>query len=75
MDNFIGFAEIASAIIAAMGLAMCLEWLTLSGLMRLMPSRRVQKAAGADIAVAAGAEKNGNFKRQSRAPKSFTTLP
>ncbi len=40
MDNFIAFAEVAGAIIAAMGLAMWLEWLTLNGLMRLMPPRR-----------------------------------
>jgi hypothetical protein len=39
MDGFIRFAEVAGAIIAALGLAMGLEWLTLSGLIRLMPRR------------------------------------
>ena len=36
-NHILQFAEVASAIIAAMGLAMCLEWLTLNGLLRLMP--------------------------------------
>ncbi len=74
MENFTGFVEVAGAIIAAMGLAMCLEWLILRGPMRLMPSRRAQKARGTEIATAAGAENNGNFKRHSRASKNFTTL-
>jgi hypothetical protein len=39
MEGFIRFAEVAGAIIAAFGLAMGLEWLTLSGLIRLMPRR------------------------------------
>jgi hypothetical protein len=39
MENFIEFAGIASAIVASMGLAMGLEWLTLNGLLRLMPRR------------------------------------
>jgi hypothetical protein len=39
MDNFIAFAEVVAAIIAAMGLAMWLEWATLNGLMHLMPGR------------------------------------
>ena len=40
MDGLMGFAEVVGAVIAAMGLAMGLEWLTLSGLMHLMPARR-----------------------------------
>jgi hypothetical protein len=40
MDSFIAFAEVVGAIIAAMGLAMGLEWLTLNGLLHLMPGRR-----------------------------------
>jgi hypothetical protein len=40
LEAFIGFAEVAGAIIAAMGLAICLEWLTLSGLLLLMPPRQ-----------------------------------
>ena len=39
MDSFITFAEVAGAIIAAMGLAMWLEWMTLNGLMHLMSGR------------------------------------
>jgi hypothetical protein len=39
MENFIEFAGIASAIVVSMGLAMGLEWLTLNGLLRLMPGR------------------------------------
>ena len=37
MENTVAFAEIAGAIIGAIGLALGLEWLTLSGLIRLMP--------------------------------------
>ena len=40
MENFIAFAEVMGAIIAAMGLAMWLEWLTLNGLLHLMPGQR-----------------------------------
>jgi len=40
MDSFIAFAEVVGAIIAAMGLAMWLEWLTLNGLLHLMPGQR-----------------------------------
>ncbi|MFY9753493.1 MAG: hypothetical protein WAJ92_12685 [Candidatus Acidiferrales bacterium] len=37
MQEFIGFTGIASAILASVGLALALEWLSLRGLMRLMP--------------------------------------
>jgi hypothetical protein len=37
MNNLIQFVEIAGAIITALGLAMAMEWLALSGLLRLMP--------------------------------------
>src|SRR5271154_1326896 len=40
MDSFIGFAEVAGAIIAALGLALGLEWAGLYGLTSLMPARR-----------------------------------
>jgi len=40
MDSFIGFAEVAGAIIAALGLALGLEWVGLYGLTSLMPERR-----------------------------------
>jgi hypothetical protein len=40
MDSFIGFAEVAGAIIAALGLALGLEWVGLYGLTSLMPVRR-----------------------------------
>lgn len=45
VDNFLTFAEIASAIIASIGLALCLEWLSLHWLMRLMPQRPGQPPA------------------------------
>ena len=44
MDNFIAFAEVTGAILAATGLAMCLQWLTLDAVLHLMPSRLEQKA-------------------------------
>lgn len=40
MDGFIGFAEIAGSIIAALGLALGLEWVGLYGLTSIMPARR-----------------------------------
>ncbi|HKV03908.1 MAG TPA: hypothetical protein VJO53_02250 [Candidatus Acidoferrales bacterium] len=40
MSNFIDFAEIAGAVIAALGLALGLEWVGLYGLTSLMPARR-----------------------------------
>jgi hypothetical protein len=40
MGSFIAFAEITGAILAALGLALELEWLGLNGLMRLMPAAR-----------------------------------
>ena len=40
MDGLIGFAEVAGAIIAALGLALGLEWVGLYGLTSLMPGRR-----------------------------------
>jgi len=40
MNGFIGFAEIAGAIIAALGLALGLEWVGLYGLTRILPGRR-----------------------------------
>ena len=42
MDSFIGFAEITGIIIAALGLALGLEWVGLYGLTSLMPIRRNQ---------------------------------
>jgi len=46
MDGFIGFAEVTAAILAALGLALGLEYATLNGLIRLMPARRVQSHDG-----------------------------
>ena len=42
MNGFIGFAEIAGAVIAALGLALGLEWVGLYGLTSIMPARREQ---------------------------------
>lgn len=38
MSDFISFIEVTGAVLASLGLAMSLEWLTLNGLLRLMPS-------------------------------------
>ena len=40
MDGFIAFSEVTGAILAALGLALALEWYGLNGLMRLMPATR-----------------------------------
>jgi hypothetical protein len=42
MESTIGFAEIAGAIIGAIGLALGLEWIALNTLMRLMPKNHGQ---------------------------------
>jgi hypothetical protein len=47
MGNFIGFAEVAAAIIAAFGLALGLEWVGLYGLTSMVPGRRNQPNNGA----------------------------
>jgi hypothetical protein len=39
MDNFLTFAAMAGAVVASIGLALGLEWLSLHWLMRLMPQR------------------------------------
>lgn len=46
MENFITFAEISSAIIAAIGLALGLEWLSLHWIMRMMPQRHGRGSMG-----------------------------
>jgi hypothetical protein len=46
MNSFIGFAEVVGAIIAALGLALGLEWVGLYGLTSLMPIRRSQPPDG-----------------------------
>ena len=43
MENFIGFAEIAGTIIAALGLALGLEWVGLYGLTSMMPARQSER--------------------------------
>lgn len=54
MDNVIGFAGVAGAIVASMGLAMWLEWNCLRWLMRLMPGHAaVQSQTPADLDAAA----------------------
>jgi len=40
MNSFIGFAEVAGAIIGALGLALGLEWVSLYGVTSMMPLRR-----------------------------------
>lgn len=47
MSDFIGFLEIIGAVLASLGLAMSLEWLTLNTLLRLMPSGSHAKSRGA----------------------------
>jgi hypothetical protein len=46
MNSLIGFAEVVGAIIAALGLALGLEWVGLYGLTSLMPLRRSQPRDG-----------------------------
>ncbi len=46
MENFITYAEITSAIIAGIGLALGLEWLSLHWFMRVMPQRHGRGSVG-----------------------------
>ena len=46
MGSTIGFAEMAGAIIGAIGLALGLEWFTLNSLLRLMPTHHGQMHDG-----------------------------
>ena len=39
MGHIVDFAGVAGVIVASMGLALGIEWLSLRGLMRLMPAR------------------------------------
>jgi hypothetical protein len=49
MENFIGFVEVAVAMIAALGLALGLEWVGLYGLTSLMPARRTERRDGRNV--------------------------
>jgi hypothetical protein len=54
MDGFIEFAVFAGAIIASIGLALGLEWLSISGFFRLMPKAKTVShgdlpAAGTEV--------------------------
>jgi len=40
MTDFLQFAEIAGAVLVAIGLALGLEWFTLNRLMHMMPHER-----------------------------------
>ena len=71
MENLIAFAEVAGAIIAAMGLAMGIEWMTLNGLMRAMPVQRSK----ASQAISAAANSNmGNPMTVKVRPRNCAAL-
>jgi hypothetical protein len=53
MDSFMGFAEVGTAVIASMGLAMWMEWYCLRWLLRVMPGQ-----AGAGQGAAAEMNEN-----------------
>jgi len=46
MDSFIAFAEVAGVIIAALGLALGLEWIGLYGLTSMVGNRRDHSQQG-----------------------------
>jgi hypothetical protein len=48
MGDFIGFAEVTGAVIAAFGLALMLEWISLYGLTSIMPGPQDQARNGAE---------------------------
>jgi hypothetical protein len=49
MNNLFGFVEVVAAILGAMVLAMCLEWLTLNGLTRVMPPPLAPRKNGGEV--------------------------
>jgi uncharacterized membrane protein YqgA involved in biofilm formation len=61
MDYMIDLAGVGGAIVLSIGLALCLEWMALRGLMRLMPAKPV---AAVPQVVAAKAV-NGRYSRYS----------
>jgi hypothetical protein len=61
MDYMIDLAGVGGAIVLSIGLALWLEWMTLRGLMRLMPAKPV---AAVPQAVAAKAV-SGRYSRYS----------
>jgi hypothetical protein len=61
MDYMIDLAGVGGAIVLSIGLALWLEWMTLRGLMRLMPARPV---AAVPQVVAAKAV-NGRYSSYS----------
>ena len=62
MDYMIDLAGVAAAIVLSIGLALWLEWMTLRGLMRLMPAKPV-----AAVPQVVGAKAvDGRYSRYSR---------
>jgi hypothetical protein len=55
MSDFISFIEVTGAVLASLGLAMSLEWLTLNGLFRVMPSLHSNEAQRRPAKEARGA--------------------
>jgi len=50
MGHLVDFAGVAVAIVGSMALALWIEWVSLRGLLRLMPARRVE-AGNVQVAV------------------------
>jgi hypothetical protein len=55
MTNVINFAAVTAAIVGSMALALWIEWVSLRGLMRLMPTRSGAPGTSSAALVAADA--------------------
>ena len=66
MDYMIDLAGVAAAIVLSIGLALWLEWMTLRGLMRLMPARPVERVVPQVVgAKAVNGRYSGRYSRYS----------
>ncbi len=65
MDYMIDLAGVAAAIVLSIGLALWLEWMTLRGLMRLMPAKSVAVAPQVVAAKAVDDRYSGRYSRYS----------
>jgi hypothetical protein len=66
MDYMIDLAGVGGAIVLSIGLALWLEWMTLRGLMRLMPAKPVALAVPQIVAAKAVNDRySGRYSRYS----------
>jgi hypothetical protein len=65
MDYMIDLAGVGGAIVLSIGLALWLEWMTLRGLMRLMPAKPAAAVPQVVAAKAVNDRYSGRYSRYS----------